>query len=61
MTELPRDPDLDDLPDDIPADAVLFVEGTDPETGERLREPITPVDLAAGLADKRRHEDRDAE
>jgi hypothetical protein len=53
--ELPPDPDLDDLPDEIEQ-----VEGRstpfdwDRETGERGEGPIERIDIARGLANRRR-------
>jgi hypothetical protein len=56
--ELPPDPDLDHLPREIDeADGELTLVGWDRETGERFEGPVAPIDLARGLADRRRLED----
>ena len=53
--ELPPDPDLDDLPDEIAeAEGPLTLTGWDRETGERIEGPVERIDLARGLADRRR-------
>jgi hypothetical protein len=53
--ELPPDPDLDHLPIEIEqAHGELMLVGWDRETGERFEGPVAPIDLARGLADRRR-------
>ena len=53
--ELPVDPDLDDLPDEIAeAEGPLTLTGWDRETGERIEGPVERIDLARGFADRRR-------
>jgi hypothetical protein len=55
MSELPPDPDLDDLPSEIErAEGPLTLVGWDRETGERVERPIERIDIARGLADRRR-------
>jgi hypothetical protein len=60
--ELPLDPDLDDLPPELrDARGPLTLVGWDRETGERFEGPIEKIDLARGLADRRRlREDENA-
>jgi hypothetical protein len=54
--ELPRDPDLDDLPPELAAhDRPLFIEAV--FDGERVRAPITREQLAAVFAARRRREE----
>jgi hypothetical protein len=51
--ELPPDPDLDDLPDEIEhARGPLKIVGED-EDGNVLEEPITREELAAAFAERR--------
>jgi hypothetical protein len=54
--ELPRDPDLDDLPPEL-ADHVgpLFIEAV--FDGERVRAPITREQLASVFAEQRRRKE----
>lgn len=59
--ELPPDPDLDDLPDELrERREPLWIEAVDPDTGEVERQPISREDLAAGFADARRSREDDA-
>jgi hypothetical protein len=52
--ELPLDPDLDDLPPELAsAQGPLTLVGWD-KNGERIEGPIALIDLARGLADRRR-------
>jgi hypothetical protein len=51
--ELPPDPDLDDLPPELREGSLTLV-GWDRDTGERFEGPVEPIDLARGLADRRR-------
>jgi hypothetical protein len=52
--ELPPDPDLDDLPDEIwRHSGPLVISGVD-EDGNVFSAPITKDELAAGFADARR-------
>lgn len=52
--ELPRDPDEDDLPDEIAeAEGPLALTGVD-EDGNVWTGPVTKDDLARGFADRRR-------
>ena len=61
VTELPPDPDLDDLPEElIQRQGPFTVSARDPDTGEVFRADITKDDLAAAFADARRYEDDDA-
>jgi hypothetical protein len=54
VSELPPDPDLDDLPDEIErADGPLTIVGED-EHGNVWSAPITREELAAAFADRRR-------
>jgi hypothetical protein len=60
--ELPPDPDLDDLPDEIAeAEGPLTLTGIDRETGEQVEGPVERIDLARGFADARRVVDADDE
>ena len=60
--ELPPDPDLDDLPDEIAeAEGPLTLTGWDRETGERYEGPVERIDLARGFADRRRVDEADDE
>jgi hypothetical protein len=55
--ELPRDPDLDDLPEElVEQHGPLWVSGVDPDTGEEYEAPVTREQIATGLADRRRLE-----
>jgi hypothetical protein len=54
VDELPPDPDLDAALELREASGQLWIEGTDPETGERYRQRISREDAAAALADARR-------
>jgi hypothetical protein len=52
--ELPVDPDLDDLPDEIAeAEGPLTLTGVD-EDGNVISGPVERIDLARGFADRRR-------
>ena len=52
--QLPPDPDLDDLPDEIDrAEGPLTIVGED-EDGKVWEAPITREELAAAFADRRR-------
>jgi hypothetical protein len=52
--ELPPDPDLDDLPDEIAeAEGPLTLTGTD-EDGNVWSGPVERIDIARGFADARR-------
>lgn len=58
MTELPPDPDLDDLPDELAAaPGPLHVRAVDPETGQEYEQPITREELGAAFAERRRLEE----
>jgi len=53
--DLPRDPDLDDLPAELAEHhGPLTIRARDPETGETFEAPTTREDVATGLADLRR-------
>ena len=53
--DLPRDPDLDDLPPEMAQhDGPFTICARDPETGETFEAPTTREDVATGLADLRR-------
>ena len=53
--ELPPDPDLDDLPDEImEAEWPLSPTGWERETCERIEGPVEMIHLARGFADRRR-------
>jgi hypothetical protein len=55
MSELPPDPDLDDLPAAIAdADEPLRIRGVDPATGEQYEQAISKDELGAAFADARR-------
>lgn len=55
MSELPPDPDLDDLPDELAAaDGPLLIRGVDPVTGQAYEQPISKEQLGAAFADRRR-------
>jgi hypothetical protein len=57
--ELPPDPDLDDLPDELArASGLLRIRGVDPDTGETLEQPITREELGAAFAERRRLDER---
>jgi hypothetical protein len=59
--ELPPDPDLYDLPDDLWRHPGPFtISGVDPETGERFSFEITKEELATAFADRRRAAEDDA-
>lgn len=51
---MPPDPDLDEALELREATGQLWIEGTDPETGEHYRRPISREDAASALADARR-------
>jgi hypothetical protein len=60
--ELPRDPDIDDLPDELRLHpGPFFVEGTDPDTAELHRQQVTQEELGAAFADARRLREADDE
>jgi hypothetical protein len=53
--ELPPDPDLEDLPDELAAArGPLRIRGVDPQTGETHEQPITREELGATFAERRR-------
>jgi hypothetical protein len=53
--ELPADPDLDDLPEEIFRHPGPFViAGVDPDTGEHYAAWVSREHIAAGFADRRR-------
>jgi hypothetical protein len=53
--ELPPDPDLADLPDELVlAPGPLRIRGVDPATGEEYEAPVTREHVAAAFADRRR-------
>ena len=55
MCELPPDPDLDALPDElVAAEGPLHIRAVDPETGETFEQSITREELGAAFADRRR-------
>lgn len=55
VPQMPRDPDEDDLPDEIAqTEGPLTITGWDRETGERFEGPVSRDDLARGFADARR-------
>jgi hypothetical protein len=55
---LPRDPDLDDLPEElVELQGGLRISGVDPDTGDVHAAPVTREHLAAAFADKRRCEE----
>lgn len=57
--ELPPDPDLDDLPDELWRHPGPFtISGTD-EDGNVFEASVTRDDLARGFADRRRRADED--
>jgi hypothetical protein len=57
--ELPPDPDLDDLPEELlRAEGPLTLTGTD-EDGNVWTGPVAKDDLARGFADRRRVVDAD--
>jgi hypothetical protein len=59
--ELPPDPDLDDLPEELRERSDLRIAGRDPETGEVYSQPISREELGAAFAHARRcREDDDA-
>ena len=54
--ELPRDPDLDDLPAELRRrHGPLLIQGRDPDTGELHESAITREQVASAFADARRH------
>jgi hypothetical protein len=58
--ELPRDPDLDDLPEElVEQHGPLWIAGVDTETGEEFEAPVKREQIATGLADRRRLEEAD--
>jgi hypothetical protein len=55
-----RDPDLDDLPDELRERPGPFrVAGVDPETGEVVDGVVTRDELASAFADARRYDEGD--
>ena len=55
MSELPPDPDLDDLPDELAgAEGPLRIRGVDTETGQTFEALVRCEHIAAGFADARR-------
>ena len=53
--ELPRDPDLDDLPEELSERPGPYtLSGIDRETGEPFSGPVSKDDLARAFADARR-------
>jgi hypothetical protein len=53
--EMPLDPDLDDLPEELRERPGSFrIGGVDPETGERYEAPVTRDELGSAFADERR-------
>ena len=57
--ELPPDPDLDDLPDEIAEHSGPFlIEGVD-EDGNVWSGPVEKIEIARGFADRRRVLDAD--
>jgi hypothetical protein len=59
MDEMPADPDLDQLPDEIAdASGPLRIRGVDPETGEEYEQAITREQIAAAIAERRRLDER---
>ena len=55
VSELPPDPDLDELPPEIAEhDGLLHLRAVDPATGEVHKQPISRAELAAAFADVRR-------
>jgi hypothetical protein len=59
--DLPRDPDMDDLPRELAERTGPFtIRARDPETGETYEAQTTREDVATGLADLRRSREDDA-
>jgi hypothetical protein len=56
MSDLPRDPDLDELPADLDVDHPLHIAGVD-ESGELVTGVIWPDHVASAKADVRRLRD----
>jgi hypothetical protein len=55
VNELPPDPDLDHLPDELAAaEGPLLIRGVDPVTGEEYEQAISKEGLGAAFADRRR-------
>lgn len=55
--DMPRDPDLDDLPEELVEQrGPLRISGVDPYSGQEYEAPVTREQIATGLADRRRHE-----
>ena len=55
--ELPPDPDLDDLPDELANESgSMRIRAVDPDTGETVEQAITRDDVAAAFADRPRAE-----
>jgi hypothetical protein len=55
VSELPPDPELDDLPDELVlAEGPLRIRGVDPETGETYETLVSREHVAAALAEQRR-------
>jgi hypothetical protein len=55
MSELPRDPDLDELPPELERhDGPLIIRGADAVTGEIYEQSISREQVAAAFADARR-------
>jgi hypothetical protein len=55
---LPRDPDLDDLPDELRLHPGPFrISGVDPDTGQVYSQPVTHEELGAAFADARRRDE----
>jgi hypothetical protein len=60
VTDLPPDPDLDDLPDELcEREGPFTVSGVDHETGERFDAQLTRDELASAFADARRYDEDD--
>jgi hypothetical protein len=58
LDDLPPDPDLDDLPDELRERPGPFrVSGVDRDTGETFSGEISRDELAAGFADARRYDE----
>lgn len=58
--ELPPDPDLDDLPDELrERKGLLMIQGRDPDTGAWQSAPTTVDQLAPAFADLRRAREDD--
>ncbi len=58
MSDLPRDPDLDELPVELAEhEGPLRIRARDPETSEIHEALVTREDVAAALADARRARD----